>query len=130
MELVEAGFKPNEETYELKSIAGGSVTLRRLNHGESNELTDLRLSLQLNTADDDDERETSAKTTIRLSRQYSFARAIVDHNLAHKGKKFNLNKRRDVDSLDPVVGDEIAELIDKHHERIEGSDDIPNSEET
>lgn len=129
MELVEAGFKPNQETYELKSVEGGVVTLRRLNHGESNELTDLRLSLQLNTADDDEERETSAKTTIRLSRQYSFNKAIVDHNLARNGKKFNLKKRRDVDELDPLIGDEIAELIDKHNEKIEGTDDIPNSEE-
>ena len=127
MELVEAGFRPSEQTYELKSIAGGQVTLRRMNHGESNELTDLRLSLQLTS---DEEQEPSAKTTIRLGRHYSFSRCIVDHNLSHKGKKFDFKKRRGVDDLDPVVGDEIADLIDTHNEKIEGTSDIPNSEKS
>ena len=127
MELVEAGFKPREKVFDLESVEGGQVTLRRMNHGESNELTDLRLALRL-TSDEDE--SASAKTTIKLSRHYSFSRSIVDHNLSYKGKKFDFKKRRDVDNLDPVIGDEIANLIDDHNESIEGTSDIPNSEES
>lgn len=126
MELVEAGFKPRQETYELESVPGGYVELKRLNHGESNELTDLRLAYIPAKSDDDDDVSGAAKTTIRLSRHYSFSRSIVDHNLGKNGKKFNFKKRRDVDDLDPVIGDEIAQLIDKHNETME-ENEIPNS---
>ena len=43
-ELVEVGFKPREKRYELEEWTGAWVDLRRLDHGQSNELTDVRLA--------------------------------------------------------------------------------------
>ena len=128
-DLVEASFKPRDERFDLESIKGGWVELARLNHGASNELAGLRVAFTLRGDDEDSERSASARTTIKLSRHYSFSRMILDHNLGKKGKKYDFKKRRDVDDLDPVIGDEIANLIDKHNETLEASGDIPNSNE-
>ncbi len=128
-DLVEASFKPREEQFDLESIEGGWVKLRRLNHGDSNELAGLRVAFTLKGEDEDRDASASARTTIKLSRHYSFSRMVVDHNLAKSGKKYNFEKRRDVDDLDPVIGDEIANLIDKHNETLEASGDTPNSSE-
>jgi hypothetical protein len=132
MTLVEAGFQPREQEFPLDTVEGGWVRLRRMNHGESNELAGLRVAFQIrgnDGEDEDDPRSASARTTIKLSRHYSFARVILDHNLGAKGKQLDFKKRRDVDNLDPVIGDEIANLIDKHNETLEDSVDIPNSNE-
>ncbi len=128
-DLVEASFKPREQDFPLESVKGGWVKLRRLNHGDSNELAGLRVAFTLRGEDEDKEASASARTTIKLSRHYSFSRMIVDHNLAKSGKKYDFKKRRDVDDLDPVIGDEIANLIDEHNETLEASGDIPNSKE-
>jgi hypothetical protein len=129
MTLVEAGFQPREQRYDLETVEGGWVELRRMNHGESNELAGLRVTFQLRSEDEDQEAAASARTTIKLSRHYSFNRVIKDHNLASKGKKFDFSKRRDVDTLDAVIGDEIARLIDKHNETLEETGGSPNSKE-
>lgn len=128
-DLVEASFKPREERFDLESIEGGWIELQRLNHGDSNELAGLRVAFTLRGENDGDDASASARTTIKLSRHYSFSRMILDHNLAKNGKKYNFSQRRDVDDLDPVIGDEIANLIDKHNETLEASGDIPNSTE-
>ena len=129
-ELVEASFKPREEQFDLESIGGGWVILRRLNHGDSNELSGLRVAFTIRgQGEEDGDASASARTTIKLSRHYSFSRMIVDHNLAKNGKKYDFAKRRDVDDLDPVIGDEIANFIDQHNETLEASGDTPNSTE-
>lgn len=130
MEIVEAGFRQSEKTYELESIEGGWVTLKRLNHGQSNELADLRLTFVPGRGEGEDENTATARTSIKIGRHYSFSRCISNHNLGADGKKFDFSKRRDVDALDPTIGDEVADLIDKHNETIEGTGDIPNSSES
>lgn len=126
-ELVEAGFQPREKTYDLESVEGGWVKLRRMNHGESNELAGLRVAFTIKGENEDEDSAASARTTIKLSRHYSFGKVILDHNLATKGRQYNFSKRADVDGLDPVIGDEVATLIDKHNESLEESGGIPNS---
>lgn len=132
MELIEAGYRPREEWYDLESVEGGRVRIRKLNHGESNELTDLRMSfVPMADEENDGEMATRAKTTLKLSRHFSFSKCIVEHNLGHDGKAFDFSKRRDVDDLDSNVGDEIARLIDKHNASpIEGDGGLPNFEES
>ncbi len=126
-DIVEAGFKPREKTYDLDSIKGGWVKLRRMNHGESNELAGLRVAFTIKGENEDEDAAASARTTIKLSRHYSFNTVILDHNLGTNGKLYNFKKRADVDGLDPVIGDEVATLIDNHNESLEESGDIPNS---
>lgn len=128
-DIVEAGYQPREQIYDLETIEGGWVKLRRMDHGESNELSGLRVAFQLKGDNEDEDAAASARTTIKLSRHYSFGKVILDHNLGTKGKLYDFKKRRDVDNLDPVIGDEVANLIDKHNETLEATGDIPNSNE-
>jgi hypothetical protein len=46
--------------------------------------------------------------------EFEFAQCIVDHNLEDEsGNKLDFKKPRDVNRLDPRIGDEIGELIGK-----------------
>ena len=123
-ELVEAGFKPREKRYDLESLEGGWIRLRRMDHGHANELTDIRLSFV-----QEEKAEGGGKATIstKAGRQFSFEHAVVDHNLSSGGKKCDFKNPKDVDALDPVCGDEIANLIEQHQELVEEAD-LPNSE--
>ena len=119
--LVEAGFRSREKRYDLKTLEGGWVKLKRMNHGHSNELTDLRLSFEAS-------KEGSGKATIstKVGRHFAFEHSIVDHNLGSDGKKYDFARPEDVDALDPNYGDEISDLIDSHQELVSGSE-LPNS---
>lgn len=110
-ELVDVGFRPREHIYDLEEMPGAWVELRRLDHGQSNELTDVRLAFVAG----EDEEEGQARLRSKSGRHFQFSRCIVAHNLSVKGQKLDFKKRRDVDRIDPVVGDEIANLIDEHN---------------
>lgn len=50
----------------------------------------------------------------KASTVYDFRNCIVDHNLEDpSGRKLNLHTERDIDALDPRVGEEISTLIDE-----------------
>jgi hypothetical protein len=125
MALVNARVRPREQTYELKSLEGAWVTIRRFNHGERID----RLGKILVMGFGDDETTGQATINYRAARLHDFGNAITDHNLGDgNGRKFDLTKPDDVFELDPTVGDEIDELIQAHQEVIPESE-IPKSEE-
>ena len=121
-DTVEVGFKPQEKKYDLEKAPGGWVELRRLNHGQSNALSDQRLTFRASK----EAAEGEAKIDTRGGRHFAFAKCIVDHNLTSDGTKIDFTKRRGVDSIDPIVGDEIADLIDAHNESLQEAGDVPN----
>lgn len=66
----------------------------------------------------------------KASTIYDFRACIVDHNLTDPtGRKLNLANERDIDSLDPRIGEEIGSLIDElnNFEDNEGDDDNPGN---
>ena len=125
MSLVNAEARPSVERYELTSIEGGWIKVRRFDHGERID----RLSKILVMGIDDDGERGSATINHRASRLHDFEKAIVDHNLGTEdGRKYNFNKAEDVFGLDPTIGDEIDDIIGEHQEVIPEAD-IPKSEE-
>jgi len=126
-QVVEARHRPNKKVFQLETVVNGFVELRRLNHGESNELSDQRLAFY---ASQEDDSQGKASIQTKIGRQYSFKKCIIGHNLGHGGKLFDFSKRRDVDDLDPVIGDEIAGLIEAHNETLEESGEAPKSQES
>ncbi len=124
MSLVNAEARPSVERYELTSIEGGWIKVRRFDHGERID----RLSKILVMGIDDDGERGSATINHRASRLHDFEKAIVDHNLGNKdGRKYNFSKAEDVFGLDPTIGDEIDDIISDHQEAIPEAD-IPKSE--
>lgn len=125
-ELVNAKARPREEVYDLKSLPGGWVKIRRFNHGERID----RLSKVLVMSVEGDEEDASPEARINhlAARQHDFAHAILDHNLGDgNGYKYNFKKKEDVMAIDGEVGDEIDDLIQIHQAVIPDSE-VPNSE--
>lgn len=123
--LVNAEVRPSEETYNLESLSGAWVKIRRFDHGERIDRLGKILVMGL-----DEDKEGHATINHRAARLHDFSKAIVDHNLGNsKGRKYDFTKPEDVFNLDPTIGDEIDDIIQVHQEAIPESD-IPKSEES
>lgn len=126
MAIVEAAAKAHEKKYDLESVAGGWVKLRRLTHGEANERNDKVLTF-VPPDPSDPEAEGVTRISTQRARQHDFALCVVDHNLGRGGVLYNFEAGVDVDALDQAIGDEVGELIQKHNEPIDMETDLPNS---
>ena len=122
-ELVNAQARPSEELYELTSIPGGWIRVRRFDHGERIDRLGKVLVMGIN-----DDESGSATINHRAARLHDFKNAIVDHNLSDaKGRKYDFSKPDDVFAIDASIGDEIDDLVGQHQEVIP-PEEIPNSE--
>lgn len=128
MSLVNAEVKPSEKTYQLKSVDGGWVTIKRFDHGEMVDRLGKILVMGFNKQAMEEADRGEGRMDHRAARIHDFGKAITDHNLGDKeGKKLNFKNPPDVFKLDPSVGDEINELIGEHQDAIPDKE-IPNSE--
>jgi hypothetical protein len=98
----------------LKSCEGGEVTLRRMTYGQ-------KLARQQNAVKMTMEQQrgkSNGKMNMDMLQHaatvFDFQACIVDHNLEDEsGAKLNLTTQRDIDRLDPRIGEEIAKYIDE-----------------
>jgi hypothetical protein len=132
--LVNAQARPSEVTYDLESIKGGWVTVRRFDHGERIDRLGKILVMGIGGEKDskggqgDGESSGEARINHRAARLHDFAKAIVDHNLADKsGKKYDFRKPESVFAIDAEIGDEIDDIIGTHQEAIP-EEDVPKSD--
>jgi hypothetical protein len=99
----------------LTTLEGGWVKLCKLSYGEKNEHQELvsRLSSSFER-DGKKEREIRLDMALMNGDVYLFRKCIVDHNLEDEdGRKLDLSNPVDAAKLDPAVGDEVTDLIDK-----------------
>jgi hypothetical protein len=106
-------FEP--EKHDLKSLPGGYVLLRRLTYGQKLER---RAMSSMASAETQGRGKQNMKLTMAMVNQqatlYDFTHCIVDHNLEDdQGNKMNLTDSNVIKLLDPRVGDEIEQLLDK-----------------
>ena len=125
--MARATHRQLERRYELETVEGGYVTLRRLSHGER--LDRLDESMHFEAGDGDDANAKVFVSTAK-SRVHDFKTCILDHNLTDENDvKLDFSKPADIRRLDGAVGDEIAGLINSHNEAI-GDDpkdpELPN----
>jgi hypothetical protein len=100
--------------YDLKSVEGGVVTIRRMTYGQLLERRDMAMRMEMEQVTGTKEAKGELKITQAEVALYDFAHCIVDHNLEDEnGNKLNFSKREDIVRLDPRVGDEVGMLIDK-----------------
>lgn len=103
------------EKFELKSLEGGEVTLRRLTYGqklERIEMSTKQVIKQSGGRRNNDNAEMDIRMLQRLVAEYEFKNCVVDHNLEDEtGQKLNFSHSTTLDKLDPRVGDEISTLI-------------------
>lgn len=115
------------EIFELKSLPGGFVKIRRMNYGEKLQRSEMTMSMRMDMAD----KKNMGADMKMLSRQvslWSFAKLIVEHNLEKAdGSPLNFKNQFDVESLDGVIGEEIDTYIDKVNNFEEDEEALGNS---
>lgn len=116
--MPKATVSNSTQQFDLKTCAGGTVTLKRLTYGQKLERIEMATQSVIKTETDRRGRanpnaaEMDVKMMQRAVAEYEFARCIVDHNLEDdSGGKLNFQNPQTLDVLDPRVGDEISSYI-------------------
>lgn len=110
------------ETFDLKSCPEGYVKIRRMTYGEKLNRTDDLMNMRT-TAED---REMQIQMMSKRVALQDFANLVVEHNLTDENDKLlNFKNPADVLRLDPIIGDEIGQLIDQLNS-FETKDEVKN----
>jgi len=101
------------EEFNLKSLEGGYVVIRRMTYGEYLQRQQMTSNMKISN-----NRESDYAGIMELVNKnaiaYEFANCITDHNLEdEKGEKLNFAKPGQVDRLPAKLGNEINTLINK-----------------
>jgi len=107
-----------KEKYDLETLPGGWVELRRLTYGEK--LAKDAEAMRMKMAMDGKSKSVEAEVAIisEAVTLLEFAKCITNHNLTKEGPNgddvpLDFRKAADVQMLDPRVGDEISGIIGK-----------------
>lgn len=114
------------EKFELKSLKDAFVVIRRMNYGEKLDRQDDLINMRTGG-----ETKADFSAEIKLMNKKvalaDFANLITEHNLTdEKDQPLNFKNPLHVLALDPVIGDEIGQLIDRLNS-FEDSEDLKNS---
>ena len=104
-----------EDKVDLKTCPGAFVQLKRLSYGQK---LFRQESISKMTMEMQRRRGATQKATMEMMQRaatfFDFKMCIHDHNLEDEdGRKLDLSQEKDVTSLDPKIGEEISDLIDK-----------------
>lgn len=117
--MPKATVSTEAEHFELKTLEGAWVDLKRLSFGQKLERQQMATDLLVKMEGKGGGKKTGsmeAKMDLMTDKvtQFDFRHCIVDHNLEadDEGTKLVLTNPKDVALLDPRVGEEIQTLID------------------
>lgn len=100
----------HEEKFFLNTVPEGYVVIRRMTFGEKLERQDEMMRLHAGMGDQGFEVAMMNKKTALKD----FGNLVTDHNLTDENERpLNFKNQAHVLALDPRVGDEISDLIDK-----------------
>lgn len=113
------------EHYELKSLPGGEVTLRRMTYGQK--LQRMQNTSKMSIAMQKKGNVQGQMEMLQLAAAlFDFKTCVVDHNLTDPtDRKLDFSSPSDVSTLNPRVGEEIAMYIDKLN-NFEEDDELGN----
>lgn len=106
------------EHYELKSLEGAWVELKRLSYGQKQTRQDMVTKLAVEaTPSKRGSRQQEMKGIMEMSAaavtEFDFKHCLVDHNLFSDDEEtVKMVFPRDMELLDPRVGEEISSLMD------------------
>lgn len=108
---------------DLKSVEGGTVTVKPLSYGQKKVRADMATRMYAETDQDSGQMRDGRMyldTLNRATTLYDFKNCIVDHNLTDDNDRpLNFSMDATLDILDPRVGTEIENILAK----INGDDD-------
>ena len=115
------------EKFDLKSCPGGWVKLRRMSYGERLHRQDIAMTMSMQADQRTKQSSMQVKQAQTAVASFEMASCVVEHNLEKddQGTLLNFKVASDVDQLDGMIGDEIAQLIEDMHN---WENQLPNSE--
>jgi hypothetical protein len=138
--MVKATVSVSTEKFDLETLKGGYVELRRMTYGQKLKRMEMATQSTVRERQNgnrqqrrrarnaDVDAEMDIKMLTRVVAEFEFRHCIVDHNLEDdSGNKLNFQVPQTLDVLDPRVGDEINTLIADMNNFEEAEDDDLNS---
>lgn len=103
--------------HDLQSLPEGYVVLRKLSYGQMLQRQEMAAEMAMK-GDGRGGRSNKAEATIKMMQtlvtEYEFKNCIVEHNLEDEnGQNLNFQQPGSIVRLDPRIGDEVSQLIDK-----------------
>jgi hypothetical protein len=101
------------ERIDLKTLSEGYVVVRKFTYGQFLERQSITMNMQV-----EQQKGQNAKGTMKMAARavtfFEFSNCIVDHNLElDDGSPMDFKKEFTLDLLDPRIGQEIGEAIDR-----------------
>jgi hypothetical protein len=118
-----------EEHFDLESLPGGWVKLRRMSFGQKLERTQLATDMEIEMQRGSKTQRASIEVMQQAVALFEFKHCIVDHNLFEDDDetiKIDLTTKKGLAMLDPKVGDEIGKYIDSLNNFEEDEEDLGN----
>jgi len=119
------------ERFDLKTLPGGFVVLRKMTYGQMMERQELAGDMVMKVdakAGRNANPDMQVKMMQKAVTEYEFAHCIVEHNLEDEnGQMLNFQMKGTFGLLDPQVGGEIADLIDSINQPPEDAHPLGNS---
>lgn len=114
---------------ELKTCPEGWVDLKRMTYGQKLQRRQLLSSMEIRSERGKKGFEGTLQMINEEATRLEFQWCIVDHNLEDEsGRKLNLTNVKDIQRLDPKIGEEIETEMGKLN-NFEGDDEEGNSED-
>jgi hypothetical protein len=101
---------------ELTTLKDAFVVLRKMPYGAKLQRSSEALKMSMSMAGGRGKKNTKADVEMlqHASTLFDFKHCIVEHNLEDEtGRTLNLSDPKDVNNLDPQVGEELSDLIDE-----------------
>ncbi len=113
--MVRATVDTEEKIHkDLKSLPEGFVVLKRLSYGEKLHRRAMVSKMQVSSEAKSKNFSGEMQLINEMATQFDFKMCIIDHNLDDEdGNKLNFQNVADIRRLDPIVGEEIDELINE-----------------
>lgn len=97
------------ERFDLKTLAGAYVVIRRMTFGEKLERQDDMMKMNASL----DDKTVQMSLLNKKAALKDFGSLVVEHNITDENERvLNFRDAKDVLALDPRLGDEISMLID------------------
>jgi len=105
------------DKFDLKSLSGAYVVLRRMPYGKYLHRQEMALQLKIESRKGQSGSTGHMDMANRKVTEFEFAQCIVDHNLEDaNGEPLDFTNPRSFEFLNPQVGNEIGDLINDLHQ--------------
>lgn len=114
------------ERFELKTLPGGFVIIKRMTYGQSLVRSSMSTKFLVGGSTNSKDFQGELDMQVEAVALWDFANCVVDHNLTDANDRpLNFKNAADVRGLDPRIGQEVGKYIDGIN-NFEDTDEVKN----